>query len=43
MAIYPVLGISVNALIFLTMFVLVPVVSGFTLVAAESVMSRLRL
>ncbi len=43
MAIYPALGISVHALLALSLFVLVPVVSAFTLIAAESVMSKLRI
>lgn len=42
-AIYPITGISMDALIVASTFILIPVVSAFALVSADSIMSRLRL
>ncbi len=43
MAVYPVLGLSVEAVIVASMFALIPLVSVAVLVAADAVMSRLRI
>ncbi len=42
-AIYPIMGISMEALIVVSTFILIPIVSAITLVAADSAMSKLRL